>query len=195
MESFFITRTNTKRYVGRCGLCDYTTNVISVRANCAMRLRTHCITEHGVHPTSLNQYLEPDRKARTMKNPKKELPPLEKLSEYEGHLMVFGGVTVGKVTSQFGTSVADALVWVYIKDSTWKALGNTPIFWQTAGRQLLEEIGPDSETPDETMGGYLRKGGHPDQKGSNDFYWIEATSGSQDNAKLKQWSKEFADEF
>ena len=78
MEPFFITRTNTKRYIGRCGLCDFTTNVISLRSNCAMRLRTHCVTEHGVHPTSLNQYLEPQRKERRMKTPKKELPEVRR---------------------------------------------------------------------------------------------------------------------
>src|SRR5262245_16295848 len=193
-EPFAVTRTNTKRYGGHCHLCDYTTPVISVRANCALRMRDHARVIHNMTPTFLNQYLEPPnyRKGRKMKAPKKELPPLEKFAEYEDHLCVFAGATDGKVKGQFGTSVVDCAVWVYVKGA-WKGLGETPIFWATAGKQILDEIGPDSETPDESLGAFLRKGGNPQRNG--DFYWLEVATDKADLDLLKSWSKEYADSF
>lgn len=192
-EPFIVTRTNTKRYVGHCSLCDYTTDVISLRANCALRLRDHARVMHNMTPKSLNEYLEPPRtKERRMKAPNKDLPPQEKLADYIGHLMVFGNVTVGATSSSFGMSVADALIWVWVNDA-WKNLGPTPVFWPNVGRELLREIGPESDTPDETMGAYLRKGNHPSEKG--DFYWLAIADSTEDMKLLKAWSKDHSDSF
>jgi hypothetical protein len=191
-EPFRITRTNSKRYVGYCDLCPYVTNVISLRVNCAIRLRDHARTVHKSSYDETNDYEPSSRKGRTMKNPKKDLPALEKFSEYEDHLAVFAAAKVGEVKSQYGTSECDCLIWVYSKGA-WKALGETPIFWQTVGKQVLEEIGPDSETPDESLGAFLRKGGHPQRNG--DFFWLEMAQDKADLTLLKEWNKEYADSF
>jgi hypothetical protein len=192
-EPFTVTRTNSKRYVGHCSLCDFTTKVISIRANCAIKLRDHARVTHNMTPDTLNKYLEPTkRKGRNMKAPKKDLPALEKFAEYEDHLCVFAKADFGKVKGQFGTSEVDCLVWVYNK-AAWKSLGETPIFWQTAGKQILAEIGPESDTPDETLGAFLRKGGNPERNG--DFFWLDIAQDKADLALLKSWAKEYADDF
>jgi hypothetical protein len=198
-EAFRITRTNSRNYVGICDIpgCGFTTNRIRFRVDCGVRMRDHCQKAHGLHPGSFAKYLnnaaiQQQKEESAMKSPKKDLPALERLSEYEGHLCVFAGASFGKVKSQYGTSECDCLVWVYNK-SQWKPLGETPIFWQTVGKQILEEIGPDSDTPDESMGGYLRKGGHPTRSG--DFFWIEDAQDKPDLDALKAWNKEYSDSF
>jgi hypothetical protein len=162
-----------------------------MRVNCAVQMRDHARTVHGHVPDYLNKYLEPPNR-RKMKNPNKELPPLEKLSEYEGHLCVFADVRPGETKSQYGMSECNCLVWVYNK-SAWKALGDTPIFWQTVGRELMNEIGPESDTPTETIGAFLRKGGHPQRNG--DFFWLDAAQDKPDLDLLKAWNKEYGESF
>lgn len=125
-----------------------------------------------------------------MKNPNKDLPPAERLSDYVDHLCVFMTVVVpGTFTSVNGVSEADALAWVY-DEGEWHSLGNTPIWWSNVARELRTQLADD---PAEAVGGFLRKGGNAERKG--DFYWLEAAQDGPDLDLLKQWEKENAATF
>lgn len=205
-EPFALTRTNRRWFVGVCLVPGCTSGpdggpfsspAIRFRVDAAIRMRDHCRIEHDIQPHTLKKYLDAaqrqqQREEPSMKKPGKELPPLERLGEYEDHLCVFAAVKVGEVKSQFGTSIADCLVWVYTKDR-WKSLGETPIFWSAVGNELLNSIGPDGEDPGESMGAYLRKGSNPQRTG--DFFWLDAPSTSADTKLLGTWDKEFSDSF
>jgi len=189
-EELVISRTNTRRYVGACLRegCGYRTPVVSLRARAGVLLRDHGRREHGI---SVRQnYFDQQRKEpAAMKNPSKTLPDPERLSDYGDHLVVFTSAKPGAVTSQFGTSVVDCLVYVYVKDA-WKALGETPIFWKTVGTQILEAIGDE---PNESIGGYLKQGSD-----RNEREWMISpvpASAKADQKALATFDKEHADSF
>ena len=155
-----ITRTNTRRYVGACLRegCGYRTPVVSLRLRAGVLLRDHGRTVHGISVRMT--MFDPPTKGTSMKKPNAKLPDPERLSDYPDHLVVFTDAKPGAVKSQYGTSECDCLVYVYLKDA-WKALGETPIFWKTVGKQIMEAIGDE---PNESFGGYLRQGSERNER-------------------------------
>jgi hypothetical protein len=183
-EPFRITRTNTRRYVGHCNLCAYATNVESVRVSVGIKLRDHARRQHGLtYVVETGDY----RKDHGMKQPKKDLPEMEKLGDYDGHLVVFSGAREGVVEgTKFGDrNVVYALAYVYLNDQ-WKSLGETPIFWRTVCKQVLDAA------PDE-IGGTLTQG-----TDRNDREWFLApvpASNKGDTKALAAWDKDHAAAF
>jgi hypothetical protein len=176
-----ITRTRTKRYVGVCGLgeCDFTTRVESLRVNAGIALRDHARIVHGLEPATIF-----DR--RTMRTPDKELPPQERLADYADHYVVFSDPKPDNIDTKFGNQdIIRCLAYVFI-DGHWKSLGDTPIFWVTVSKQIMED-------PDDPLGGKLVKG---TDRNANEWAVVPVpTSDKPGTAALKGWSKEKAEAF
>lgn len=186
-DELVISRTNTKRYVGACLRCGWTTSVVSLRARAGVLLRDHGRIEHGI---SVRQsYFDQQRKEPAMKAPSKDLPDPERLSDYPDHLVVFIDAKPGTVKSQYGTSECDCLVYVYVNDN-WKSLGETPIFWKTVGKQIMEAIGDE---PTESFGGYLRQGS---ERNEREWNVAPVPAAAKADAKvLASFDKEHAEAF
>lgn len=170
-----VTKTNSKRYVAVCDVvgCDWSTGVNSLRIVVSERLRHHLRTEHDLHVV--------ERKTPTMKTPGNALPTdegLDKLSNHAGSLIAVGkGWTHNTAYStQFGLREAiEADVYVY-DGKKWNNLGErdgdvasqTPIFFKTVIRQLLE-AGPDDD-----FGGVLSQN-IPGRKNNREWAILPAT--------------------
>lgn len=177
-----ITRTNSKRYVGWCAHCEWSTNVIQFRIGCAAQVRDHLRRVHPdvtVDPTK--------REGRDMKQPGTDLPDLgEKLSEYADHLVVFAGAHPGERDTSFGKrNTVEALVYVFL-DGAWKNIGETPVFFRTVQKQI-------NEAGDEPIGGVLIQG-----TDRNDREWYLAPVPKSDKKLTKalaDWDADKAEPF
>lgn len=193
---YVITKTRSKRYVGQCSICGWTTNAHTHRIDVGVKLRDHCRLEHDTFTEDIFNRVVNDsltgRKGQ-MKQPGTDLPEVdrgERLADYDGHLVVITDARPGSRNTQHGIrETREALVYVYVSDG-WKAMGETPIFFKTVIRQIDEEGNVKKGVTTEPVGGKLIKG---TERNANE--WAIVPVDGDDLDALNNWSKENAESF
>jgi hypothetical protein len=107
----------------------------------------------------------------------------ERLSDYDGSLVVFANAKPGERDTSFGARETREVLAYVVVSGEWKALGETPIFFKTVIKQIDEADG-------EPLGGILKKG---TERNANEWAIVPTTK-KADLALLDNWTEESGSE-